>query len=151
MAPAGLVNILDEMADQIRAAVVTVTDVDVQVEPRMVPNPTPPTIDIYPGDSPRDRDTAGFAVDDDEGWYITVRARVGTADNFAGQDLLLALMDPTNALSVGQALYDEPTLNGYATDLDIVAQTGYIAIPDLDGAATRLGCQWTVRVVPAVT
>ena len=151
MAQAGLVEIMNEMADQIRAAVVTVTDVDVQVEPRMVPNPTPPTIDIYPGDSPRDRDTAGFAVDDDEGWYITVRARVGTADNFAGQDLLLALMDPTNALSVGQALYDEPTLNGYATDLDIVAQTGYIAIPDLDGGATRLGCQWTVRVLPVTT
>ena len=151
MAQAGLIAIMDEMADQVRAAVVTVTDVDVQVEPRMVPNPTPPTIDIYPGDSPRDRDTAGFAVDDDEGWYITVRARVGTADNFAGQDLLLALMDPTNALSVGQSLYDEPTLNGYASDLDIVSQTGYIVIPDLDGAATRLGCQWTVRVVPAVT
>jgi hypothetical protein len=60
-------------------------------------------------------------------------------------------VDPTDPLSIGQALYDEPTLNGLASDLDIVAQTGYIAIPDLDGAATRLGCQWTVRVLPVTS
>jgi hypothetical protein len=126
-----------------------VTDVTVQVEPRMIPNPTPPTIDIFPGDTPRDRESAAMADWDDDGYFITVRVRVATADNFAGQDLLLAFVDPTDPLSIGQALYDEPTLNGYAADLDIVAQTGYIAIPDLDGAATRLGCQWTVRVLPA--
>jgi hypothetical protein len=151
MAQAGLVEIMDEMADQIRATLVTVTDVDVQVEPRMIPNPSPPTIDIYPGDTPRDRESAAYSILDDEGYFITVRARVGTADNFAGQDLLLAFVDPTDPLSIGQALYDEPTLNGLASDLDIVAQTGYIAIPDLDGAATRLGCQWTVRVLPVTS
>ena len=151
MAQAGLVEIMDEMANQIRAAAVAAGWPDVQVEPRMIPNPTPPSIDIYPGDTPRDRESAGMADYDDEGYFITVRARVSTSDIFAGQDLLLAFVDPTNPLSVGQALYDEPTLGGYATDLDIVSQTGYIAIPDLDGGATRLGCQWTVRVVPAVT
>ena len=148
MAQAGLVEIMDEIADQIRAAVVTVTDVDVQVEPRMLLNPTPPCIDVFPGDSPRDRDSAAFSADDDEGYFITVRARVSTADNEAGQDLLLAFVDPTNPLSVGQALYDEPTLNGYAADLDIVGQTGYALFPDPGGDGALLGCQWTVRVIP---
>jgi hypothetical protein len=145
---AGLIDVLDEMADQIRAAVVAVTDVDVQVEPRMVLNPTPPCIDVYPGDSPRDRESAAMDDGDDEGYFITVRARVSTADNFAGQDLLLAFIDPTNDLSIGQALYDEPTLNGYASDLDIVAQTGYALFPDPGGEGSLLGCQWTVRVLP---
>lgn len=149
MALAGLIDIVDEMADQIRAALAQVTDVDVQVEPRMVLNPTPPTIDIYPGDSPRDRETASFDNTDDEGYFITVRARVSTADNEAGQNLLLAFIDPTDSLSVGQALYDEPTLNGYATDLDVVSQTGYGLFPDPAGEGVLLGCQWTVRVLPA--
>ena len=72
-----------------------------------------------------------------------------TADNTAGQDLLLSFMDPTSTLSVGQALYDEPSLNGYANDLDIVAQTGYVLFPDPGGEGALLGCQWTVRVLPA--
>jgi hypothetical protein len=89
MANAGLRTIRDEMADQIRAAMAAVTDIDVQVEPRWVPNPTPPCIDMYPGASPRDRETAAMSADDDEGYYITVRARVTTADSDAGQDLLV--------------------------------------------------------------
>jgi hypothetical protein len=60
-------------------------------------------------------------------------------------------MDPTNALSIGQALYDEPTLNGYANDLDVVAQTGYTLFPDPGGEGTLLGCQWTVRVLPVTS
>jgi hypothetical protein len=151
MAQAGLLDVMDEMADQIRTALVAVTDVDVQVEPRMVLNPTPPCIDIYPGDPPRDRDSAAFHPGDDEGYFITVRARVSTADNFAGQDLLLAFVDPTNDLSIGQALYDDTSLNGYANDLDIVAQTGYSLFPDPGGEGALLGCQWTVRVLPVTS
>ena len=149
MARAGLLEIMNEIATQIRAALVTVTDVDVQVEPRMILNPTPPCIDVFPGDSPRDRESAGFDAADSEGYFITVRARVSTADTTAGQDLLLAFIDPTDGLSVGQALYDEPTLNGYASDLDIVSQTGYALFPDPGGEGALLGCQWTVRVLPA--
>ena len=147
MAQAGLIEIMDEVADQIRAAMAAVTDVDVQVEPRLLVNPTPPAIDIYPADTPRDRETAGFAAGDDDGYYLTVRARVQTADNEAGQNLLLAFFDPTNTLSIGQALYDDPTLNGYASDLDIAGQTGYALYPTEEG--TLLGCQLNVRVIPA--
>jgi hypothetical protein len=149
VALAGLMEIMDEMADQLRAAMVQVTDVAVQVEPRMILNPTPPAIDIYPAASPRDRETAAYSDVDDEGYFIIVRARNTTADHTAGQDLLLSFIDPTNTLSVGQALYDEPSLNGYASDLDIVASTGFQIYPTEEGML--LGCEWTVRVLPANT
>lgn len=150
MAQAGLMEIMDEIADQIRAALDQVSGLDVQVEPRMILDPTTPCIDVFPGEAPRDRDSAAFSANDDEGYFVTVRARVSTVDNASGQDLLLGFIDPTDELSIGQALYDEPTLNGYAADLDIITQTGYTLFPDLGGGA-YLGCQWTVRVLPAAS
>ena len=92
MARATMAEIMEAMADQIREALLSVTDVAVQVEPRMVLNPSPPTIDIYPGDDSRDPSSAGFD-DVAGGYFFTVRARVSTADETAGQDLLLAFMD----------------------------------------------------------
>jgi hypothetical protein len=146
VAQAGLLDIMDAMADQIRSVVDDVTDVDVQVEPRLNLNPTPPSIDIYPGDLARDQPSAAF--DDISGGYLlTVRARVSTADNEAGQALLLAFMDDTNDLSIGQALADDTTLNGYASSLDVTSQTGYVLFPDPGGEGALLGCQWTVLVL----
>jgi hypothetical protein len=134
------------MADQIRDYVDDTTDVAVQVEPRRVLNPSPPTIDILVGDLPRDNESRAF--DDESGGYIfTVRARVSTADSDAGWDLLIAFMDDTNALSIGQALAYDPTLNGYATSLDITNQTGEVLYPDPGGDGALLGCQWTVLVL----
>ncbi len=144
----GMVDLMDEMAAQIRNAYTSVTDVDVQVEPRLVINPTPPCIDIYPGDPSRDTESAAF--DDLTGGYLfTVRARVSTADSEAGQDLLLAFMDDTNDLCLVQALEDEPTLNGLADDLSVRGVTGYVLFPDLGGDGALLGCQWTVLVLAA--
>ncbi len=138
---------MDEMADQIRSALAAVTDVDVQVEPRLVLNPTPPTIDIHPGDVGQDLASAAFG--DEGGILLTVRARVTTADHDAGQDLLLAFMEEEGDLSVGQALYDDPTLNGNADDLTIQNLTGYVLFPDPGGDGALLGCQWTVLVLPS--
>lgn len=146
MAVAGLVDVMDALADQIRAAVEAVTDVDVQVEPKLITNPTPPCIDIYPGDLGRDTESAAF--DDLSGGYLlTVRARVSTADNTAGQDLLLAFMDDTDPLSIGMAVKDDTTLNGYANSADVQSQTGYVLFPDPGGEGVLLGCQWTVLVI----
>ena len=141
-----MAQIMEEMADQIRAAVVAVTDVDVQVEPRMVLNPTPPTIDIYPGGAARDDATAAF--DDVNGGYLfTVRARVNTADQDAGQDLLLGFMDDTNDLCLGLALLDDPTLNGYASSLDIRDVSGYRLFEHPSGEGGYLGFQFTALVL----
>lgn len=143
-----LAQILDEMADTIRPIVASVTDVDVQVEPRIVLSPTPPTIDMFPSDPSNDQELAAFA-DDIGGELITVRVRVNTADSDAGQDLLLALMDDEDELSVVAALNDDPTLNGTASDCAFRSRTGYVIIPDPGGDAAYLGCLFQYVVIKA--
>ena len=50
-----LADLMDEMADTLLAVVgPAVTETEVQVTGRLNPNPTPPSIDIYPGDPFRD-------------------------------------------------------------------------------------------------
>ena len=143
---------MDEMADILRAAY-TGLDVDVQVEPRLVVNPSPPCIDIYPGDSPRGTESAGFNASGVDGeLFFTVRARVSTADNTAGQDLLLAIMDDENDLCVAVPLSADPTLNGLVNDLFVQPGTGYGLYPVADGSQL-LGCTFLVTVInnPDVT
>jgi hypothetical protein len=136
-------DLLDAMADQIRTALASVTDVEVQVEPRMVSTPSPPTIDMYPGDVSRGTDAAAFGLEGE--FLFTVRARVNENDADANQDLLLAFMDDVNALSVAMALVDEPTLGGLASDMDCINPTGYVLYPH--GSETLLGFQFTARVI----
>lgn len=142
---ATLPQLADEMADQIRSTVNAATTLDVQVEPRWVLNPSPPTVDIYPGDIQRDRETAGMG-DLDGAYIFTVRARIGTADFDAGYDFLIALLDDEDDLSLAQALYDDPTLGGRAQDLDVRDATGMRAYEHPSGEGAHLGCQWTVLV-----
>lgn len=139
-------EIMDEMADTIRELIGGGVDgVDVQVEPRRVFNPSPPTVDIFPGDIFADPDTAGFGEPDQP--TFTVRVRVATGDSYAGQDLLLALMDPEHELSVEVALAADPTLNGMASSIDIAGQSGWTAFDD--GFGALLGYQWRVLVIRA--
>ena len=145
--PAENAELLDAMANQIRAAVVAVTDVDVQVEPRMVGAPTPPTVDMYPGDVSRGTDAAAFGLDGE--FLFTVRARVATSDSAAQQDLLLAFMDDVNPLSLAVALTDDPTLGGLATSVDCVDPTGFVSYPSWVAGETLLGFQFTCRVIRA--
>lgn len=142
-----IAQILDGMADSIRSVVDDVTDVDTQVEPRMVLNPTPPTIDMWPGDPSTDQQIEAFG-ENIGAEIVNVRVRVSTADEVAGQDLLLALMDDEDPLSVVAAINDDPTLGGMITSLDILSRSGYTLFPVLDGEAL-LGCLFTVEVVKA--
>jgi len=119
-----LAEILDELADTIRNVVSQVNDVDVQVEPRMVIDPTPPCIDMYPSTPSMDTGTEAFG-DLIGGELVTVRVRVSTADSVAGQDLLLALMDDEDPLSLVSAITDEPSLNGLVSSMDLQGRTGY--------------------------
>lgn len=147
---AGLRDILDAAADQIRSTLAALDATDVQVEPRMVLNPTPLTIDLYPGDPSRDTGTAAF--DDINGGYlITVRARIGTVDFDAGYDLLISLMDDDDQLCLAQALLDDPTLNGYAADIDVRDPTGLRAYEHPSGEGGHLGFQLTLLAIPART
>ena len=74
-------DLLDAMADAIRTGLSTVTDVDVQVEPYMVSDPSPPTIDMYPGDVARGTAAEAFGLNGE--FLFTVRARVPGNDPVA--------------------------------------------------------------------
>ena len=113
---ASLADLLDELAATMRAVVgPAVTETEVQVTGRRNFNPTPPSIDIYPGDPFRSTpDSAGFGETGGE-LLLTVRARVTTVDNIAGQDLLLRLMDDEDAISVASTLMEDQTLGGLAS------------------------------------
>lgn len=141
---ATLAEIMDALADQIRGVIDDVTDIDVQVEPRMVLAPSPPTIDIYPADPSNDPDLRAFA-DDVGGDLLFVRARVGTADHDSGQDLLLAFMDNEDPLSLSQAITEDKTLGGLAA-LSLRSRSGFITFLDAAADAALLGAVWTVVV-----
>lgn len=145
-----LTAIMDEMGDKIRAAVVAVTDVDVQVEPRMVLKASSPTIDIYPGDPSTEQEMAAFG-ELDGALLFNVRARVHTVDYEANQDLLLAFMDDVapDDLSVSAALLDDPTLNGLVSSVHLSSKSGYVLFPAPDGSVSHIGCLWGFLVIPA--
>lgn len=121
--------------------------VAVQVQRGMVLNPTPPTIDVYVTDPAREFSAAGFG-DIAGGYQITVRARVLTADNDAGQDLLISFMDDVDELCIPLFVLDEPTLNQKATSLRLVSVSGHRAYETPDAAGAHLGCQWDFLVIP---
>ena len=146
MAPATQnADLLDAMAAQIWDVISAVTDIDVQVEPRMISAPTPPTIDMYPGDISRGTEAAAFGTEGE--FLFTVRCRVNENDATANQDLLLAFMDDVNGLSVPMALLEEPTLGGLATSLLVRDPTGFVTYPF--GDATLVGFQFTCLVIRA--
>lgn len=143
---ATLARILDEMADQIRAAL---GDDVQQVVGRMVINPSTPCVDMWPADPSSDPALAGMGDVLGDGELISVRARVSTADNLEQQDVLLGLMDDEDDRSLALAIHDDETLNGTVTSLNFVSRTGYTLFPDPSGSGAHLGFTYTVEVVKA--
>lgn len=145
---------MDELATKIRDAIdasdlYTDSGISVQVEPRMLINPTEPSIDIYPADPFGVQDTQGFGGQDPLLNFV-VRARISTADQDAGQDMLLSFMDPEDPLSVAVALDDDQTLNGLAGSVYVTGPSGYTLFLDASGNGQGLlGCTWLVSVLNA--
>jgi hypothetical protein len=118
---------------------------NLQVDGRLVPNPTVPAIDIYPGDP--FQEAAAYGRGNNE-MFFTIRARVSTSDNEAGQDLLLSLMDPQASTSVAQAVLANRTLGSVVEKVGSVegpSQYGLFGDPN---GANWLGCTWRVRIFP---
>ncbi len=113
---------------------------ELQVNGRQNPNPTPPCIDVYPGTEPF-TESIGFGPDQ-RAYNFTVRARVETVDNPAGQDLLLAMMDDATNESVEDAIW---TVTGVKS---VVGPTPYAAFRDVGGQSEWLGCTWRVQFLP---
>ena len=114
---------------------------DLQVDGRLIPSPTPPAVDIYPGEPPF-TEQISFGPGNRE-YHFTVRVRVGTADNEAGQNLLLSMMDDESAESMETALY---TVTGVKT---VEGPTGYGVFSDVGAQPISLiGCTWRVGMIP---
>lgn len=146
---ATLAAIFDAMADQIRSGVTAAApDVDWQIEPRMVINPSPPCVDMYPADPSNDSTLAAFS-EEIGGEVINVRMRVDTADSVAGQDLLLAMMDDEDPASVILALLDDRTLGGLTDDIHVPSRGGFSLFPTTQGDGALLGCLLHVVLVKA--
>jgi hypothetical protein len=117
---------------------------DLQLYPYLNINPTPPSIDVYPGDPFQ----TGLGYGPDRELFFTVRARVSTADAEEGQKLLLELLEP-NA-GVEAALIADQTLGGAVSSL-AVALDGVSGlrqyVTDTPTGGSLLGCEWRVQVL----
>ena len=143
-----LTNIMDAMAEQIAAAM-EAADERSRSSRGMVFNPTPPSIDIYPASELRDPATAGFE-DLDGGYIFTVRARVSTADNEAGQDTLLRFCDDEDELCIPLALLDDPDARRVRDEpAHPRHQRATRSTPTRAGNGALLGCQFRVLVLKA--
>jgi len=142
----GLLAIMDELAATLEADIDSVE----QVTPRMNFKPTPPSIDIYPGDPFRTDEGAAFQ--DVNGMLVfTVRARIATPDNEAAQDVLLGLMDDESDQCVAAVLQYDQTLNGLASSVEVEGPSGYQLFIDSGGEGALLGVTWQVNVLNLIT
>jgi hypothetical protein len=149
----GLRLLKTQIADQLDAAYQTLADTTpewaVQVAAEYLLSPTPPTIDVFAGRTPaRDLETAGFG-DLAGGYVITIRARVGTSDETAGQELLDELADDSSQWSIAGVLDDDPTLGGYASGVDVFEFSGIQGYPDGSGQIAWIGFELQLLVIAA--
>lgn len=144
----GLVAIKAALTQQIRDFYAD-AEIAFQVENQLVLNPSPPTIDVYQASfAARDLQTAGFA-DWAGAYFLTVRFRMETADYDAGSEILDELSDDESDLSLLAAIYDDPTLNGNVTSLDVQQFSGLTVYPDGTGAGAWLGFDYRVLCLAA--
>lgn len=136
---------LRAIADQLAAALEAASFAQVeQIRGRLNLDPTPPSIDIYPGNPLGSDAERGFG-DPMGGYIFTVRVRTHGADHEAAQDVLLDLMDWDEGLAV--ALEDDQTLNGYASSVSVSGPTGFLPYRGR-GEEILIGCEWSVRIIP---
>lgn len=113
-----------------------------QVTAGMVDNPSPPSIDIYPADPFTEAISYGRGQ---RTMRWTILARVLAADQDAGQDLLLSMMDPTSNTSVSATLEDDSDLGGTVGGLVVTGPSG---MAWADAEHSLIGCTWTAEVTP---
>jgi len=152
----GLAEIKVALADALRETYEGLANADgevaIQIEPRYVIDPSPPTIDVYPGRSPsRDLEVAGMSDGTDFGAYmLTVRARVLTADQDAGQDLLDEFADDASELSLPVAIEGSYPLDDRIASIDVVDFSG-LQVYQENGIDKWLGMEYIVRIIPALS
>jgi hypothetical protein len=132
-ADAGLAGLMEAIADALQPLTTEIGGL--QIYPYLNSNPTPPSLDLYPGDP--FQTGAGFGVGQSQ-VFFTIRARISTADQEAGQKLLLRMLDPGDPASVEAAVEDVATvvpegISGFREYLEDSSTNGRL-----------LGCEWRV-------
>lgn len=146
--PSSLVEIMTALGEQIEQRLGGSVDPlieNLQVVPMLWASPTPPAIDIYPGDPFQEGIAFGRG---NNAIFLTVRARVDTPDNEGAQQMLLGLMDPSADESLALAVLSDRHLGGTISDLQVTGPTNYGVFQDAGGNGNWLGCTWTVQVLP---
>jgi hypothetical protein len=131
-----LLELVDEMAAALDPVVAELPGL--QVYPYWNSNPTPPSIDFYPGET--FQVGAGFGTTE-KLVSFTVRARVSTADEASAQVLLLRLLDPGDPASVEAALAAIDVVVGNDGEVSGYRQYG----EDSAASVRMLGCEWRVE------
>jgi hypothetical protein len=141
-----LMGLVDSQVGDIMDAIATALEDLPQIEQsvgRMNLNPTPPCIDVYPGDPFDSMDEAGFKPSG--AYFFTVRARVDTADHEAGQDVLIAWMDRRNTSGIAALLHGQD-IDGTGS-VEVQQTTGFRRYADT--ADVLLGFECRLRVIPS--
>lgn len=144
-------DILDAMATQLRANITPPDGVVVHIEGRGFAIAETPAIDmIIPAPVGYEEGLAGFGTATRYGAFpILIRARVGIADAYAGEDLLLDMMDEDGPMSIVAALDTDRTLGGVIQSLTWgrgFPWGGYQDFPLSDGSGILLGSTMPVVV-----
>jgi hypothetical protein len=136
-------QIHDALAAQIQSRLSSaITDLQV-VAIGPFPNPTPPCIDIYPGDPFTEQ--VGFGQGN-KAYNFVIRCRVCLPDDEAGKRFLLSMMDPISSTSVAAAIEYDRDLGSVVENLVVGDASGYgeWRVPD----GSLMGCTWPVTVYP---
>jgi hypothetical protein len=114
----------------------------VQVSPYMLANPTPPAIQVVPGEVEYDL-AMGRGLDQ---LILNVQAFVALGSDIGAQQQLDEFLDGTGAKSVKQAVESDKTLGGSAASARVTRSTGYRAVLR-DSGGPVLMAEWEVEVL----
>ncbi len=113
--------------------------------PMLENNPTPPAIDIYPGDPAQEAIAFGRGNNQ---LAFDVRARINTPDSGGAQEVLLAMCDPQGTASVAMAITEDVTLGGTIDYLTVSGPSNYGTFIEPNGAGAFMSATWRVVVTP---
>ena len=145
-------DVLDALKAQLEANLTPPEGVDLHIEGRAFAIAETPAIDIYmPPATGYEEGLTGFAGHIRYGAFpVLIRARVGTADIYAGEDLLLDMMDEEGDMSILAALDADRTLGGAVDSLTWgtgYPWSGYEDFPMSDGNGILLGSTMPIVIV----
>ena len=111
-----------------------------QVSAYTLSNPTPPAIQVLPGEILYDR-AMHRGLDE---ITMLVQAFVALSSDIGAQKKLDALLAPTGATSLKTVVESDPTLGSLVSDVSVVDATGYRIAQGANGPI--LLCEWSVQV-----